>query len=323
MSEIAHFIPSTGLVPHNMDEALRLAEFMSRARTVPKHLQDSPGDCLMVVELAMRWGMSPFAVAQGTSVISGKLMIEGKLVAAAVEASGAITGHIDYAFTGEGDARAITVSATRRGETNPREVIVALKEARTNNEMWKRQPDQQLVYHGVRVWARRWTPAVILGVYSREEMGPIIEGTAEEQPAEAPSAARQAINDATPMQPLRSAAAATPRAPRVVDPTPYEAPPPKPVDRSQWTDGMWRSWIDAKLRPEGAKLTCRHDVVQLGEKTSVKDAIDPKIAPEWVQRDVTEILHEWFESFPEDAEAMPGDDLDDVVIKGEEHLAAG
>ena len=135
--------------------------------------------------------------------------------------------------------------------------------------------------------------------------------------------ARQAINDATPLQPLRSAAAATPRAPRVVDPTPYEAPPPKPVDRSQWTDGMWRSWIDAKLRPEGAKLTCRHDVVQLGEKTSVKDAIDPKIAPEWVQRDVTEILHEWFESFPEDAEATPGDDLDDVVIKGEEHLAAG
>ena len=31
---------------------------------------------------------------------------------------------------------------------------------------------------------------------------------------------------------------------------------------------MWRSWIDAKLRPEGAKLTCRQDVVQLGEKTS-------------------------------------------------------
>jgi hypothetical protein len=86
---------------------------------------------------------------------------------------------------------------------------------------------------------------------------------------------------------------------------------------------MWRSWIDAKLRPEGAKLTSRQDVVQLGEKTSVKDAIDPKIAPEWVQRDVTEILHEWFESFPADAEATPGDDLDEVVIEGQEKLAAG
>ena len=36
-------------------------------------------------EIAMRWGMQPFAVAQAISVISGKPMIEGKLVAAAVE----------------------------------------------------------------------------------------------------------------------------------------------------------------------------------------------------------------------------------------------
>ena len=156
-------LTTSGLVPKSMDEALRLAEFMAKARTVPKHLQDSPGDCLMVVELAMRWGMSPFAVAQGTSVISGKLMLEGKMVAAAVETSGAIVGHIDYSYAGEGEARAITVSATRRGETNPRTVTVTLKEAKTNNEMWKRQPDQQLAYHGVRVWARRWTPSVILG----------------------------------------------------------------------------------------------------------------------------------------------------------------
>jgi hypothetical protein len=106
-------------------------------------------------------------------------MFEGKLVAAAVETSGAITGHIDYEFSGAGDGRTVTITATRRGETNPRSVSVILKDARTANEMWKRQPDQQLVYHGARVWARRWTPAVILGVYSREEMGPIIEGEVE------------------------------------------------------------------------------------------------------------------------------------------------
>ena len=129
--------------------------------------------------------------------------------------------------------------------------------------------------------------------------------------------ARDALNDTIP---LRSAAAATPRAPRVVDPTPYEAPPPKQVDRSQWTDGMWRSWIDAKLRPELDKLTTREEVAALGEKASVKDAIDPKLAPEWVRRDVAEILADYFRSLPE---AAPSDDLDEVVIAGEEHLAAG
>jgi hypothetical protein len=310
-TDAAPFVPGTGLVPRNMDEALRLAEFMSRARTVPKHLQDSPGDCLMVVELAMRWGMSPFAVAQGTSVISGKLMIEGKLVAAAVEASGAITGHIDYTFTGEGDARAITVSATRRGETNPREVIVALKEARTNNEMWKRQPDQQLVYHGVRVWARRWTPAVILGVYSREEMGPIIDGTAETLP-EAPQTttdARRALNDSIP---LRPAAAATPRAERKVDPTPYEADP-RETDEERWKRNLL-----AKL----ASAQSRADVVAVGGLKSVHAAQKAGI-PE-LSMWVTKALNDAFARFPEEKpEAEPGDDLDEVVIKGEERLAAG
>lgn len=164
---------SLALIPHNMSEALQLAEFMSKARTLPAHLQNSPGDCLMIVEQAMRWGMSPFAVAQATSSIKGKLMFEGKLVAAAVENSGAIQGQFDYAFEGNPgtDERTIVVSATRRGEAQPREVRVMLKDARTENIWWSRQPDQQLIYHGTRVWARRWTPAVILGVYSAEEMG--------------------------------------------------------------------------------------------------------------------------------------------------------
>ena len=219
MSEVATYSSATSLVPHNMNEAIRLAEFMASARTVPKHLWDSPGDCLMVVELAMRWGMSPFAVAQATSVISGKQMIEGKLVAAAVENSGAIVGHIDYQFSGEGEGRSITVTATRRGETNPREVTVKLADAKTANQMWTKQPDQQLVYHGARVWARRWTPAVILGVYSREEMGPIIEGEAVEEPADE----REKLNREVP---LKAAAAPMPRGARVAERAPaYEAPP--------------------------------------------------------------------------------------------------
>jgi hypothetical protein len=317
-TDTASFNPGTGLVPRNMDEALRLAEFMSRARTVPKHLQDSPGDCLMVVELAMRWGMSPFAVAQGTSVISGKLMIEGKLVAAAVENSGAIVGHIDYEFEGVGDARSITVTATRRGETNPRTVLVKLADAKTPNPLWVKQPDQQLVYHGARVWARRWTPAVILGVYSREEMGPIIDGTAEEQPptdrrltqmelAEV-DAARKALNDTIP---LRSAAAATPRAERKVDPTPYEAGP------TETDEERWKRNLLAKL----ASAQSRADVVAVGGLKSVHAAQNSGI-PE-LSMWVTKALNHAFDRFPADETEAVDDDLDEVHIEGEAKLAAG
>ena len=72
--------------------------------------------------------------------------------------------------------------------------------------------------------------------------------------------------------------------------TPYEST----STRSRLTARSGRTACGAvgSTRSCGRKApssTCRHDVVQLGEKTSVKDAIDPKIAPEWVQRDVTEV----------------------------------
>ena len=178
----------TGLVPQSMDQAVRLAEMMAQGRLVPNHLQKSPGDCLMVIEQAMRWGMSPFAVAQSTSVIQGKLMFEGKLVAAALHSSGALSSRLNYEYSGEGDKRAVRVSAVLAGETEPRCVDVRLADAKTTNGMWTKQPDQQLAYHGARVWARRYAPEVMLGVYAPEEMeptqapphpGPTIEARAE------------------------------------------------------------------------------------------------------------------------------------------------
>jgi len=202
----------TALVPQDMDQAIRLAQAMASAKLVPKHLQGDAGSCLMVVEQAMRWGMSPFAVAQCTSSISGKLMFEGKLIAAAVESCGAIEGGFDYSFSGEGDARQVTVSARRRGETNPRQMTIHLRDVRTTNEWWKKQPDQMLVYSGTRNWARRWTPAAILGVYSPEEFdrqtgqivehaGPTIDGKAD---LDVPAATRrEQINAEIPLEPKR------------------------------------------------------------------------------------------------------------------------
>lgn len=157
------------LAPANLDQAMRLAELMSNGKLVPTHLQRQPSDCLMVIEQAMRWNMSPFAVAQSTSVIQGKLMFEGKLVAAVINANGGLDERLRYEYSGEGDKRTIKVIGRLKGEKAPRDVEVMLKDARTNNKVWQTQPDQQLMYHGARVWARRHMPELMLGVYSPEE----------------------------------------------------------------------------------------------------------------------------------------------------------
>lgn len=160
----------TALVPTNIADAMRLAEMMAKGKLVPQALQQSPADCLLVIEQATRWGMSPFAVAQEVSVIQGKLMHSGKIVAAAIQSSGVLDGRLRYDYSGSGDARTVVVSGILRGETEPREVSVMVKDAKTNNRVWMTQPDQQLAYHGARVWARRYAPEVMLGVWSPEEM---------------------------------------------------------------------------------------------------------------------------------------------------------
>lgn len=197
---------SVGLVPQNLDQAMRLAEMMARGKLVPEHLRN-PSDALMVVELAMRFGMSPFAVAQATSVIQGKLMLEGKLVSAAVHSSGILSGRLAYVFAGEGATRRITVSGTIRGEAIARTIDVELKDAKTTNGMWVKQPDQQLVYFATRAWARRHVPEVMLGVYSPEEFDapppPPFKGATLDhrpEPAAASDAAPAPVPPETPRQ---------------------------------------------------------------------------------------------------------------------------
>ncbi|MPW00424.1 recombinase RecT [Bombella apis] len=168
-NEITTSTHGNSLTINGMGEAFELAKAMASAKMVPQCLQGSPGDCLMVIEQAMRWRMSPFAVAQATSVVKGKLCFEGKLVSAAIQSSGVLDGRLNYEFTGDGKERTVICSGTIRGEKKPRTVEVTLEDASTENVWWSKTPDQMLAYHSSRVWARRHAPEVMLGVYSPEE----------------------------------------------------------------------------------------------------------------------------------------------------------
>ena len=122
------------LLPRDMGQAMQLAEMMSKAKLLPQAVQN-PADAFLIINQAMRWGMDPFAVAQEVSVIQGKLMMSGKVVAAALQSSGVLDGRLHYDYAGDGDARQVTVRGTLRGETQPREVVVKLRDARTQNKV--------------------------------------------------------------------------------------------------------------------------------------------------------------------------------------------
>lgn len=158
------------LVPKSVPEAVQLSETLSQASLVPKHLQGKPGDCLLVVMQAQRWGMDALSVAQCTSVVHGKLCYEGKLVAAVLYSMGAVEGRLQYQFTGEGDNRTIKVTGRPRGTDIDQEVIGSVRDWSTRSDNWSRSPDDMLVYRGTRQWARRYAPEALLGVYTPDEL---------------------------------------------------------------------------------------------------------------------------------------------------------
>lgn len=176
------------LVPNNIAEALSLADIMAKASLIPEHLRNKPGDCLLIVMQAQRWGMDAVSVAQCTSVVRGKLCYEGKLVAAALYAMGAIDGRLRYDFSGSGDARKVTVTGRPRGTGADQIVEGTAKDWATSNDAWKRQQDDMLVYRGTRQWARRYAPEALLGVYTPDEIeevpnDPTVVATIPAQPA--------------------------------------------------------------------------------------------------------------------------------------------
>jgi hypothetical protein len=106
------------LIPQNFDQSLRLVDYMARNSFLPEHLRNNPATCMEILELALRWKMSPYAVAQCSYKVGEKLGYEGKLIHAAAVAVEAVTSDgFEAVYEGEGTSRKITVYATPAGQT--------------------------------------------------------------------------------------------------------------------------------------------------------------------------------------------------------------
>jgi hypothetical protein len=159
----------------------RISMVMARASLIPDHLrgqnrdpkhafEQTAANCLLVVNQAVRWGMDPFAVAPETYVVRGKLGFQGKLVAAVVNSRAGLQGRLSYSFEGQGDGRTVTVTGKFEDEDKPRTVTLSVGQAKTDNTMWTKDPDQKLVYSGTTKWARRHCPEIMLGVLTDDDL---------------------------------------------------------------------------------------------------------------------------------------------------------
>jgi hypothetical protein len=154
---------------------------MAAASLMPKHLKGSTpeeaiANSFLVVNQAFTWGINPFAVAQETYVVSGNLGYQGKLVAAIINTKARLKERLRYEYNDKpGDALEITVIGTFQGEDEPRKTTLTVGQAKTQNQMWTKDPRQKLIYSGVIKWARAHAPELILGVATDDDIDRIVE----------------------------------------------------------------------------------------------------------------------------------------------------
>lgn len=166
----------------SMDKMLKFSQMMATSKiTIPKHLQGNAGDCFAIVMQAMQWGMNPFAVAQKTHLVNGVLGYEAQLVNAVINSRAPITTRLNYEWFGDwskvngktsnADDVGVIVSATMKGETEPRTLSVSMAQVGNvrNSPLWANDPRQQLAYLATKRWSRLYCPDVILGVYTSDE----------------------------------------------------------------------------------------------------------------------------------------------------------
>ncbi|EMH8424360.1 recombinase RecT [Klebsiella pneumoniae] len=168
--------------PEGMDRLVRFATLMADSKaTVPAHLAGKPADCLAVTMQAAQWGMNPFAVAQKTHVVNGTLGYEAQLVNAVVSSSNLLATRLNYKWDGDwskvsgktdkSPSLTVTVWATLKGESEPRNLTISMAQAGVRNSpLWEQDPRQQLAYLCVKRWARLHAPDVLLGVYTPDEL---------------------------------------------------------------------------------------------------------------------------------------------------------
>jgi hypothetical protein len=194
---------TSGLIldDRSMDSMMRMAKMMAEGRaTIPSHLQRNTSDCLAVVTQAVQWGMNPFAVAQKTHVTQGgALGYEAQLINAVVISRAPIVGRPEFEFIGDWSkvlgkveerksdkggkyyvatytkadeaGLGVVCSCQMKGEAEPRAITIMMSQAYPRfSTQWATDPQQQITYLAIRKWARRYTPDVILGVYTPEEL---------------------------------------------------------------------------------------------------------------------------------------------------------
>jgi hypothetical protein len=168
------------------EDAQRMAKVLVSSKLVPTAFQNNLGDCMIALEMANRMGVNPIAVMQNLYIVHGKPSWSAQFIVAAINQSGRFKTTIMYEVTGEGDSKGCIAYAFdfegNRVDSPRVTVEMAKKEGwyTRNGSKWQTMEDLMLRYRAATFFGRLYTPDLLMGMQTKEELDDIIDAKVED-----------------------------------------------------------------------------------------------------------------------------------------------
>lgn len=195
----------TSIVPHNLDEAYRLAKAVALSGLAPKDMRQ-PEQVLVAILHGLEIGLKPMQAIQRIAVINGRPSLWGDAALALVRASGLLE-EIEETIDGDGDNRVAYCVTKRRGEAKAVSDKFSVADAKVAG-LWKKagpwttHPDRMLKMRARGFRLRDAFSDVLGGMYLTEELqGEAIEAIAIPTPPVPPSRIVPVVSDAASIPP--------------------------------------------------------------------------------------------------------------------------
>ena len=163
------------------EDAQRMAKVLVTSKLVPTAFQNNLGDCMIALEMANRMGVNPIAVMQNLYIVHGKPSWSAQFIVAAINQSGRFKTTIMYEVTGEGDSKGCIAYAFdfegNRVDSPRVTVEMAKKEGwyTKNGSKWQTMEDLMLRYRAATFFGRLYTPDLLMGMQTKEELDDVID----------------------------------------------------------------------------------------------------------------------------------------------------
>lgn len=164
-----------------MKSSYQVATILSKTAAIPDRYKNKPGDCLILIDLSNRMGISPIVVAQWSQIVKGNFTWAGQACKALIDNCGKYRNSKYEMFGEPGTSeRGCVLTAIKRSTG---EIIkgpeVTMKIAKDegwidkDGSKWKTMPELMLRYRAAAFFARTECPEALMGFYTSEEMNDI------------------------------------------------------------------------------------------------------------------------------------------------------